>query len=144
MKKAMQSSAKYQALCWGGESAFLKGLQAKDTHCEDARMSPAASVCATFHHVADRVLKAWYSTVSKRENNQPLLPGGKQKHSAPAFCTKGMGRKHRESWPLSHTRDTLRGRSDSGVVSHAGNMGKISSKRNNGYKVWHSYGQKPS
>lgn len=62
----------------------------RNTHCEDARISPAASVCVAFHHVADRVLKAWYSKVSKRENNQPLLPGVKQKHSAPAFCAKGQ------------------------------------------------------
>lgn len=100
MKKAMQSSANTRLCVGGGESAFLKGLQVRNTHCEDARISPAASVCVAFHHVADRVLKAWYSKVSERENNQPLLPGVKQKHSAPALCAKGMGRKQRESWPL--------------------------------------------
>lgn len=39
---------------------------------------------------------------------------------------------------LNHTRGTPRGQSDAGAVNHAGNVGKLSSKRNNGYKVWHA------
>lgn len=111
----------------------------RDIHSEDARISLAASMCAAFHHVADRVLKAWYSKMSKRENNQPLLRAN-TKHSAPVFWAKGHGEETQgitAATVPSHTHGTQSGGSDAGAVSHAGNLGKLSSKRNNGYKAWH-------